>query len=63
MAEQERFILWVRLNRVAELTGHSEKSLQGKIHRGQLTEGLHYIRAPDGHLLMDLDAFSQWLAS
>ena len=32
-----------------------------KIRVGVWVEGRHYRRAPDGHILIDLEAFERWV--
>ncbi len=41
-------------------TGYSEKAVQRKIEDGKWTEGDVYVRAPDGHILIDMDGFNRW---
>jgi hypothetical protein len=50
----------VRVSLFAQLTGYSEKAVRNKIDRGDWREGVHFHKAPDGALLMDLEAYYQW---
>lgn len=51
----------VRIKRFAELTGYTENAVRQKIEKGVWAEGRHYKKAPDGRVLIDLEAFDQWV--
>jgi hypothetical protein len=42
------------------ITGYSEKAVRRKIEDGKWIEGIHYTRAPDGHITMSLKAYYAW---
>ena len=44
----------IQLKRYAELSGYTEKALRDKISTGVWVEGLHYYRAPDRHILINV---------
>lgn len=50
----------VQLSVFEATTGYSPDAVQKKIRKGVWREGVHYRRAPDGHILMDLRAYHQW---
>lgn len=52
---------YVRTKRFAELTGYTENAVRGKIQEGVWIEGVHFRRAPDGHILVDLRAYERWV--
>jgi hypothetical protein len=54
-------VRYVRINRFAELTGYTEKAVYEKIRVGVWIEGVHYRKAPDGHILIDLEAIERWV--
>lgn len=54
-------IRWVLINRFAELTGYSEKAVRCKIGEGVFIQGVHYKKAPDGRICIDLTAFDRWV--
>ena len=58
MSNQPRF---VRVKRFSELTGYTESAVRSKISDGVWGEGIHYKRAPDSCILMDLDAYEAWV--
>lgn len=51
---------YVRPSLFADLTGYTEKAVRRKIESGAWVEGVHYVRAPDGNLLVDLEGYEQW---
>jgi hypothetical protein len=51
---------YVRISLFAQLTGYSEKAVRRKIDSGAWREGVHYRKAPDGAILVDLEGYEQW---
>lgn len=45
----------------ASMTGYSVKACQRKIETGVWLEGLHYRRAPDGRLTMNVEEYYRWV--
>ena len=54
-------IHYVRVPVFCELTGYTVDAVDGKVRKGVWLEGIHYRRAPDGHILIDLRAFHAWV--
>lgn len=54
---------WVTLNKAHEIFGYSAEAFRGKISRGQLAQGVHWRKAPDQRLIINVAAFNAWLAS
>ena len=52
---------YVLVGRFSELTGYTARAIYRKIEKGTWIDGIHYRRAPDGHILMDLDQFNRWV--
>lgn len=52
---------YVRIVRFCELTGLTEKAVREKIRTGAWAEGIHYRRAPDGHIVIDLQGYEAWI--
>jgi hypothetical protein len=52
---------YVRIPRFCEDTGYTEKAVREKIRTGVWAEGIHYRRAPDGHILIDLEGYEKWV--
>lgn len=53
-------VYYVKLSLFEQLTGYSPDAAQKKIARGVWREGVHFRRAPDGLILMDLRAYHAW---
>lgn len=54
-------VRYVKLAVFCPMVGYSEKAARLKIERGHWIEGRHYRKAPDGHIMMDLEAYSRWV--
>lgn len=52
---------WMLVSTFCELTGYSDKAVRGKIETGVWLEGVHYRRAPDGHVTMNLQKYYRWV--
>jgi hypothetical protein len=42
-------------------SGYSEKAVRRKIEEGIWLQNRHYRRAPDGHILIDLQGVERWV--
>ena len=52
---------WVTIKRFAELTGYSEDAVRAKIKTGVWRLSVHYRKAPDGRILMNMQAYNRWV--
>ena len=52
---------YVLISKAAELSGYTAKAIEMKISEGVWCENVHYRRAPDGHIVIDLQAFERWI--
>ena len=52
---------FVRIPLASQLTGYTEKAIRRKIEEGVWLEGREYKRAPDGNLLIDMEAYERWV--
>jgi hypothetical protein len=43
------------------LTGYSVKAMERKIERGDWQEGKVWKRAPDGHIVIDVEGYQRWI--
>lgn len=55
-----RYVLLPLANTV---TGYTVKAMERKIERGDWIEGKVWRRAPDGHILIDLVGYENWVKS
>lgn len=51
---------YVRIPLAAIMTGYSVKAIRMKIAEHAWREDHEYIKAPDGHVLIDLQGYEQW---
>lgn len=52
---------WVTIKKFAELTGYSEDAVRAKIKNGIWRLREHYRKAPDGRVLINLQAYNRWV--
>ena len=52
---------YVRLPIFEAITGYTERAVEGKIREAVWMEGIHYRRAPDGHILVDMEGYYKWV--
>jgi hypothetical protein len=52
---------YVRLPVFELMTGYTAKAVRRKIEEGVWVEGHQYRKAPDGHILVDLEGYTQWV--
>lgn len=53
-------LAWVTLQVYAASSGYSVGALRQKMNRGQFIEGKHFRKAPDGRVLMNVEACQSW---
>ncbi len=51
---------WVTKKKAAELSGYSEKAIERKIEEGIWLNGVVWIKAPDGRILISTDGIDAW---
>mgnify|MGYP000405549958 CR=1 FL=1 len=52
---------YVMIKRFSEMTGYSDHAVRMKISEGVWVEGIHYKRAPDRHVFIDMEGFEKWV--
>lgn len=52
---------YVQLDKFEELTGYTAKAIRRKIESGVWIENRQFKRAPDGHILVDLEGYERWV--
>jgi hypothetical protein len=52
-----RFVL---IKKFCEMSGYTDKAVRCKIQTGVWIERQHWRRAPDGHILIDVEAIEKW---
>jgi hypothetical protein len=54
-------VRYVRIPVFEALTGYTVKAIQKKIEEGKWLEGREYRKAPDGHIVVDLEGYEKWV--
>ena len=57
-----RPVVWVTVEKAAELTGRSVDALRNLIRVGKLVEGAHWKWSPDNRQHINLEAYDEWVA-
>jgi hypothetical protein len=52
---------WMLINAFVMRTGYTEKAVRRKIDSGVWVEGIHFRRAPDGHITMNMLEYYRWV--
>lgn len=52
---------YVTLKRYAAMSGYTENALRLKIARGVWIEGRQWRKAPDGHVMIDVEGVEKWV--
>jgi hypothetical protein len=54
---------WCMAHIAAAVLGYTPKAIERKREQGVWVEGVHWRKAPDGHVFVSLSAVSKWIAS
>jgi hypothetical protein len=52
---------WLTIGKFSAESGYSEDAVRSKIKRGDWMEGKVWIKAPDGRILINTEAYDQWV--
>jgi hypothetical protein len=52
---------WVTIKKFAELSGYSEEAARQKIKKSHWQNRVHFKKAPDGRILINLVEVSKWI--
>ena len=52
---------WVLIEKFCTLTGYTPAGVRGKIQTGVWLKGIHFEKAPDNHILINLEAYERWV--
>jgi hypothetical protein len=55
------FSRYVTIGKFSEISGYSKRAIESKINKGIWADGIHYRRAPDNRILVDIDTFEKWV--
>lgn len=51
---------WVLESKAAEATGYTVQAIRCKRSEGVWLKGIHWDKAPDGRVIINLEAVDQW---
>ena len=54
---------WVTIRRFSELSGYSEEAVRMKTKNGTWAYKVHFTKAPDGRILINLEEVQKWVES
>ncbi len=52
---------WVLINKVVELIGYTDDAVRSKIKNGVWLKDVHWVKAPDGRILFNIEAIQLWI--
>lgn len=52
---------WVKTKMYSAISGYSETAIRQKTNGGVWTEGIHWIKSPDGHIMINHRAVDEWI--
>ncbi len=52
---------WVTIKRFSELSGYTKKAIELKVERGVWLKDHHWVKAPDGRILISIKAVEAWI--
>jgi hypothetical protein len=52
---------WIKLRKYIELTGETTETVRNKRRYGYWLDNVHYKKAPDGGLWINIQAVEEWL--
>ncbi|MFT6908551.1 MAG: hypothetical protein ACJAS1_005253 [Oleiphilaceae bacterium] len=53
--------MYVTTKKLSEMTGYTREAINNKTKKGVWQRNVHYYKAPDGRLMMNLEAIFQWI--
>lgn len=56
-------MIWKTLQKVSEESGMSQESLRALKKKGILLEKIHWVKTPNGRILINTKSFEKWLLS
>lgn len=52
---------WLTIEKFSTESGYTPDAVRSKIKRGDWLQGVVWIKAPDGRVLIDTEGFEQWV--
>ena len=54
---------WVTIKKFSEMSGYSEEATRQKIKKNQWQNRVHFKKAPDGRILINLVEVNKWIVN
>ena len=54
-------IKFVTIEKASDLMGYSQRAIQGKRTDGIWLQDIHWVKAPDGRILINLEEIEKWI--
>ena len=58
-----RQLNWVTVKRFCELSGETEKAVEGKRQTGHWIKGIHWVLSPDNRVRINLEKVEEWVVN
>ncbi|GAB5380986.1 MAG: hypothetical protein Alis3KO_17700 [Aliiglaciecola sp.] len=52
---------YVTTKKLSEITGYTREAISNKTKKGTWVKDIHFHKAPDGRLMMNLEAIYKWI--
>ncbi len=52
---------WVLISKVVDLIGYTDDAVRSKIKNGVWLKDVHWVKAPDGRILFNIEAIQLWI--
>ena len=53
--------MYVTTNKLSEMIGYTPEAIRNKVKKGVWHKTIHYIKAPDGRLMMNVEMINKWI--
>ena len=54
---------WITIRKFSSLSGYSEEAVRQKIKKGVWIFGVHYRKAPDSRIFINIQEIEKWIES
>ena len=52
---------WIKLNKFTSISGYTSKAVYNKLERGVWICNVHWRKAPDGRIFINVNAVENWV--
>jgi hypothetical protein len=54
---------WVTIKKFADMSGYTEEAIRNKTKKGIWAFKVHFTKAPDGRILINVEEVTKWMQS